>query len=262
MKETYINGDLGQCANHGYMAFPIVISSLGNIDKISPVYKCREQIITNFTSRVMMTNSNTPMIKVLDKARIIVFALQKSDVTTKRLSNILKPIRMLEEEVGFPRTTVKHLVSKKYPARNILMFEGSNKWYRSSQTMSLWLLLIRTCLRSYKILNSSTYEEMVKRGKALPSGATSNGMEWAKEDQRSIAKSIHIWSPMLKNINKVFPFQRPWKERFDKRKVHKNANNTKTYLNSCSNEGIFYFGKGISQHVGYNILKEIMEKDK
>jgi len=259
LKSIYINGDLGNISLYRYMAFPTVISSRGNINGISSVYKCREQIIRNFTMCLTNLHHRIALKKVLDKSRIIVFGLKKSDITSSNLKKVLTSINIIEDEIGMSRTTIIRVISKKFKNRHMIMFEGSNKWYRSSQTMSLWLMLIRICLRDFSFYGK-TFKDLTKIAKTFPKYNGSSGIYWAKEDKGYIRETIHTWIPMMKNINKIFPFQRHLKNRYNNRKVLNHPGKGK-YLNQCYTEGIYKFALGTTQSKDYNKFKEIMKEN-
>ena len=259
MKSIYINGNLGNINLYRHMAFPTAISSLGNINSISCAYKCREQVISEFGKYMTNLQRRRKLRKVLNKSRIIVFALKNSDMEVANLEKVLKTINIIEDEIGMSKTSIIHVVSKKNK-KNMLMFEGSKKWYRSSQTMSLWLMLIRICLRDPSSFYGKNFKDLVKIAKVFPKYKGSSGIHWAEEDRGYIHETIHTWIPLMKNINKIFPFQRRLKDRYNNIKVLKLSKKGK-YLNKCYVEGIHKFATGITQSKDYDKFKEIMKEN-
>jgi hypothetical protein len=241
------------------MTIPLEFSSIGNITKTTRPFKCREQICSAF-ARNMTTNTNNftvDPVKVLNKARIILCQLPDNKMTEASIKKTLKPIRLLEKECKLPRTKAIKLLCT-WSEGNFLMFEGSNKWYRSSHTMSLWHMLIRVALWYPETLKGATFNEIVNEAASFSKHPGTSGNNWLLEDRGSIKETIHTWVPLMKNLNKIFPPSDPWARRFDCKKQHTSSGHY-SYLRPVAKEGILELGKGRSQHIHKNNLKQFLE---
>lgn len=244
------------------MAIPTRFSNVGNILRTTAPYKCREQICSAFITALQRDSFKPNRATVLNKARIILYNLSDDEVTDAYLKKVLKPIRLLEKECKLPRTQVKELTCN-WRTGNFIMFEGSNKWYRSSHTMSLWLMLIRVGMNFPNTLEVNSFKELQALAKTFPKHPGTNGLNWLKEDKGSIRESIDTWVPLMKNLNEIFPPTDKWINRYDYRKQHLKpqvTHNHLSYLRPCSKEGILLLGKGQSQHKYYKNLKQFLEK--
>lgn len=247
------------------MAIPLKFSRIGNVLKTTTPYKCREQICSAFVRAL----TNQPITKdtrtALSKARIMLYNLPAEKVTDAYLKKVLKPIRLLEKECKLPRTQVKKLTCN-YKVGNFIMFEGSNKWYRSSHTMSLWHMLIRLGMTYPTTLESAnTFEELQEQAKTFPKHPRTSGGNWLKEDKGSIRETIHTWVPLMKNLNKIFPPTDRWADRYDNQKQHIKPQSNHgmlgyVYLRPIAKEGILLFGQGLSHHRHYENFKPFLEK--
>jgi hypothetical protein len=250
------------------MAIPIKFSSNGDILETTTAYKCREQICDEFIDALLYpTKSNKiDASKVLNKARLIVYKLSDYEISNKHLKQVLKPIRLLEKECKLPRTQIKKLTCN-WQDGNYIMFEGSNKWYRSSHTMSLWHLLIRFGMLFPGNLEVNNFAELKKLIKTFPEHPGTSGCHWFEEDQGSMRETIDIWVPLMTNLNKVFPPGEKWTTRYNNKKQHikptldSKNNGDYGYLRACYREGILMLAKGESLHKHSTSLKQFLKKE-
>jgi len=242
------------------MAIPIKLEKNGDVSEWTNCYYCREQIISEFTNLLTARKEHSAkIIKTLDKARLLVFNLKDSDMKEDSIKKVLTTIGVIEKKVGMPRTIVKRVINKEILSYNILMFEGSIKWYRSSHTMSLWLLLIRLCLRDPNMFYGETFSELCEIAKTFPKGPESNGINWVAEDKGYCRSTIHAWIPLMSNVNSIFPPKVRWTSRYDINKVHE-AKPGNAYVTQPYVEGIHKLATGDSLHVGQKKFNEIMKE--
>ena len=233
-----------------YMSFPIEFTNTGNVKAITSKFMCREQLIGAFM--VEIRSERKKIKKNLDKARIIVFNLP--DVTDDNLKKVIKPLNVIEKEMGLPKTRIIHVVTNEN--QNDLMFEGSIKWYRSSHTMSLWLMILRVCLRNPDILYGETFKDILKKVKKFPVYCGTNGEDFELEDRGYIHDTIHVWIPLMKNINKIFSFRTSWKTRYTADKIYTSPNHE--YTPAVQYDGIYSLVTNKSKHDNVDKFRKLV----
>jgi len=221
--------------------------------------QCRETATNIFASAIMAGYID------LTKARILFTGLLATHTDDHAIIKILDIINTVENAIGFSKTTVDMVVYKKeivkpeeeFGFKNMLMFSGSNKWYRSPQTMSLYLLLLRIALKYHALIVCTDMSTLVKSILKLPhvSGTAIADQDIIKHF-KAVAKLI---VPIMKNINLIFPSKRTWKHRFDAEVVNKQY---KYYRNSIGVEGIFSFVSGASQHIDTKRFVDVFDEKK
>lgn len=259
MKTIDLTTSVSKVMQYLAMCIPTTISKAGTVTEITGIHICREEVIRYF--QLATTNNREGFKKTLDKARVLVFSLAAKDITPDNLKKVLKPIQILENEVGLPLTKVV-LVNSACSGKTI-MFEGSIKWFRSSHTMSLWLLILRVCLRAPNLLQGNSFKKVIRSTKSLREPVSSSGVNFAAEDEGYIKATIHTWIPLMRNLDKIFPKHVKWENRYDADKTLKRKSRN-VYLHSTKSEGIYMLTRGESQHIGANIFNKIIkasEKD-
>ena len=248
-----------------FMAIPIKFASNGDVLETTIAYKCREQICDGFVDALLYpTKSNKiDASKVLNKARLILYKLSDHEVSSNHLKQVLKPIRLLEKECKLPRTQIKKLTCN-WQDGNYIMFEGSNKWYRSSHTMSLWHLLIRFGMLFPGNLEVNNFIELKKLIKTFPYHPNTSGQSWFHEDKGSMKESVDIWVPLMANLNKIFLPSERWITRYNNEKQHikpEPDSQNYVYLRMCYREGILVLARGESQHKYSSRLKRFLKRE-
>jgi len=235
------------------MSIPLEFSKKGDITHYTTPYRCREQVASNFIRAILNNKINK---NTLTKARILLFVVPTAKLTTAYFKKVLVPIHLIENECNMPKTTVKLV---KYKDSKFVMFEGSIKWYRSSQTMSLWHLLIRFCTNyDSHILNVKTLKKLYEVVNTFKKHPGTNGSDWILEDKGSMKESIHLWIPLMKNLNEIFPPTDKWTTRYS---TAKQLTKVKpgAYRHSMATEGIYTLGVNMSQHRYANKLSQFLK---
>lgn len=260
MKDNKIN--MTKSANfstyRGQISIPTHFSTIGNIIKTTNIYTCREQVVTSFVSALANDSNDKNIVKNLDKSRLLYFGVLPKHLSKAYLVKVLKPIHLLEKECKLPKTKVFHVVHPNSTNITTVMFEGSPKWYRSSHTMSLWMLLLRAGMRNPATLYVESYNDLITLSKTFQKHPGTSGSNWLKEDMACIKETIHTWVPLMANLNEIFPYTVKWKDRF-RASLHHTKKNVNHYRNSCAKEGIRTLGIGKSQHVNSDKLKTFIK---
>lgn len=251
--------------NLGYsIKIPIGFDKEGKINATTSDTSCRELAIAYLASYLCDKKKGkekkaahlNQIKEVMSKARVIFYGLGKMEFDLIDKKGALNVLHMVEEKLGIPKTTTVQIAKlyKKGPYR--VMFTGHNKWYRSSHTASLWMLLIRLGIRSLKF-RVDTWKELEVAIKKFPNkGAGSNN---TITDLYYAKKSFKNWIPLMANINKIFPPNTQWIYRFDAKKVHTHKKGP--YINSIGSEGILYLVSNASHHKCVPMFKKIMEQE-
>lgn len=236
-----------------YSTIPIIIENDTIVKNVS-YSTCREQIMMFFGQYVGIASklnsknpcAHTPMPD-LRKARFLIFG---SIFKQKEINNTLAIINSLEKEVGITERTTAKLVVRENDIKELpagVLFEGSIRWFRSTQTMSLYFLILRFCMRDHARIeekNIKTYEELIKYATAAASLHLVPGMSYGgsllEEDKTYIKETGPYWVVLMKNINMIFPV-RHWATRFNSARITTNKNPAKY-------EGIFRLIAGTSKH--------------
>jgi len=254
-------------------SIPTQLDGDGNILMRTSGSLCREQVIWKFSQQLMGTKVvRNRLIKTLDKSRVIVHHLSINDTTDKRLKKVLSTINAIEKEIGIKNTIIKKVTIDADPSYNMIMFEGPIQWFRSTHTMSLWLLIIRMSIQGHKKFNSTSFKKLHKLikdvSKAFPlqtypnyttiAGLQKDGWSWQKSDLYHVCKTIDYWLPLMKNLDIIFPHRDKWKTRYNNTKTLEKPKNS-VYFPSNSCEGIFYLVEKKSRHKNRHIFYKIMK---
>jgi hypothetical protein len=118
----------------------------------------------------------------------------------------IKIINVLEEEVGWRKSTVAQVDKKKLAGTHssVYVFEGSGKWLYAPPLLSLYLLCVR--LGSLKEFANFEISMLAAIAKKLEKGPA-----WG--DSFLYRKSYSSWLTVLKNAKELF-FCRPLKENY------------------------------------------------
>ena len=201
---------------------------------------CRESLVSYIASRMR----NKALSKVcLDKSRILI-GIGDTEFKKKRIEQVtsekaLAMVNIVEEQIGMPKTTVYAV-----DAPNLFMFEGNINWFRSSYTISLWLLLLRIGIMESNF-KATTFNEL-KAHVTKHSVAGSFDMRYAKS-------TIHCWLPLMHNLDKLFP--KKWVDRFDPKKVL--LPQKSPYAPSLGVEGIYNLATGTTLFNKLELFKEL-----
>lgn len=254
-----------------YMTIPYEFDDEGTITNAINHSICREQVCKYFANTLIAETKkdSKPLTKSLTKARFLIMGLKGERATKTALTSTLKILHSFEKMLGFPTTKVTSvrvigsdgvkLASKAY------MFEGSAKWYRSSYTMSLYHLILRFTLRDTNLLRNYKQEvkdiesflEFAKNEKELKkcSKVVTSGTNFTREDRKYVLLTSEYWIPLMKNLDTIFNQRRPWKTRYDSKKVLKR---TGPYRTSICGQGIHALSAGRAKHVNSDLIDKFV----
>lgn len=222
---------------------------------------CRETYIAQISNLIKFEHlKGTDLNKFMRIGRVLLCNLTEDHINVFKDNKLLKILNLFEKYLDFPQTKAYITKSDKTNAY-ALLFKGSNKWYYSSSTLSLWLLLIRIC-----VYDGNYYtKEFIKKIKDVKNWKDCHKILKKQNittiDMGYIRNSIHIWAPLMKNCKYIFSTQ--WKNKFNIDKIHNmSLNKELTYIRSIGKEGITILASGKSIHIGSIKLKEILDKEK
>lgn len=238
------------------LGIPSEFNKFGNITKIMGTLKCRESITHHFVNTV---NSSKAFVKTLNKARVIITGFNVEEAKVLRLKKTLNFIHRIEKESNIsPLTSIKDVITPWKLPYKVFMFEGSNKWYRSSHTMSLWHLILRSCSRDEGLASTTTKEEILKYINKWKAEVKTSGQLWEKEDQAHIKSTYNNWVNLMKNINEIFPKNVHWANRYKADKTF-NKPSADCYYPSTHRDGIRNFITGNSPHKALKAFEKFKE---
>lgn len=257
------------------LRIPTEADKTGKITKITNCTTCRELAVGYFAG--FMVEKASKMKKMgkkrreeyieahkekikwaSKKARVILPSLSKKFADAIEAGKTLNVLNMLEDKVGWPRTEVYKFEKAYKQQRRRYMFVGSNRWFRSSHMMSLWMLLIRLGVRSNSFRQDS-WEALEEDIKKFPQ-KNNYGSNTLSGDQYYARLSMKNWVNLLKNLDKIFPANTKWIDRLDSTKVHQKPSKNIPYINSIGTEGISKLMLKKSHHVHAKRFYKIMEK--
>lgn len=257
----------------GYSAAWVPAKYIKRKKQVSPAYTdfayCRDVLLGRYCSVLSAESIGTK--KSIDKHRTIVVAHLNGtkvvrvdgagnaielfdDDTMKKyvyflkytFINGLKNLNLVEKAHGIPLTIMKRVNYKgkvsKHVVPCIVMFDGSSKWMRSTQLLSLYFMLLRSGkygpingARSYKsfIRNVKSFSnlEMSVIKNTPPYDQVSN-VHTIQRELGFMLNSCNGWSVFLNNINRLYR-GRPRSVCFS-RLIYKNSRKIKDYLKTST----------------------------
>lgn len=264
MKTVHVDCTFSETYSYA-LGVPINFTTDGTITALTNATTCRELAIGYFSSFLLKKMPTTKkgravrqrkIAQATEKARVIFYGLNNAQAKDLEGGKTLSVLHLLEEKISMPKTRVVRIESADASRSNKFMFIGNNRWFRSSHTMSLWFLLIRLALRS-KTFRATDWDELKKKLKKFPKEGH-GGSNTLKRDQYYTRISFKNWIPLMTNVNKIYPPNVKWVDRFNPEKVHTAKDGP--YTNSIGSEGIMKLVKNQSHHAGGKVFKKIMKE--
>ncbi len=263
-KSTLYNTD-----NEMVLTIPIGFNLVnGNLNKTICYSSCREIAIRNYANFMISTPPNDENFArrykankriIQSKSRVIFPGTSNKMFNDVISGKTLKTLHLIEKTLGMTKTYPVELLNcdGSRGNRKKLMFVGSNKWYRSSHTMSLWLLILRLGFRVPEF-TGKTIDDLARLAKKYPK--TSNyGGNTATVDKTYVKHTFHSWMPLMQNLNSIFSPKILWRNRFDVKKVHIKLPNHIYGGGSVGTEGISRLIKD-SRHLSAPKFKKMLNK--
>jgi hypothetical protein len=244
------------------MCIPTLYTKKGTISETTITHSCREIIIGEFAKKVNYLKNNPPIKRYKTDysfSRVIIMGLTKEqDKDPLRVRSTLNAVNAIEREIGWELTRVDLIKQPKNEVQNkveqygnALVYTGDKRWFRSSQIMSLWLLLIRHTLDNKDLNLCQDMEDVWLAVRSASSLIATGGSPSPGKDRAYLKKIYKIIIPLLKNLDKYFDPNIPIEDRFNKKKIYEGINvghNLVTYLPNLSTDGILNFAIKKSKH--------------
>jgi len=240
----------------------------GNLSRITGYSSCREIVIRQYADFMTSTppkrkdyarRYKANKLIIQSKARIIFPNIDNVMFNNVESGTTLKTLHLIEKSLNIPKTYPVELLTHegaKFVHKKV-MFVGDNKWYRSSHTMSLWLLILRLGFRVPEFAGK-TIADLEKLAKNYPK--TSNyGGNTPTKDKTYVKHTFYSWIPLMENLNFIFPSRVPWANRFDYRKAHIKLPNNIYGGGNVGSEGISRLIKN-SKHIGAPKFNKMLKK--
>lgn len=250
---------------------PMYTRKDGVISETTGTATCREIGIGNFASKLCYKpiGGKKPqefydkkLAFMTQKARVIFYKLNKTQFDALDSGKALNVIHIVEDAAGIPRTQVREVCVEGYPTPKYkVMFVSHNRWIRSSHTMSLWLMLLRLGFREASLRNKKVkdFKSLKEAMKDYPTNSCGTNAS-AVRDRYFAKKTINNWLPLMKNLDKIFPPNTPWRIRFNAAKVHKKSTGGGPYTGSIGTEGIFKLATKKASHKNAQRFYELVSK--
>lgn len=246
----------------------------GNLSRVTGYSSCREIAIRQYADFMISVppkrkdyarryKINKRIIQA--KSRIIFPSLDDTMFKDIISGTTLKTLHLIEKSLNMPKTYPVELLMADGSSfvHKKVMFVGSNKWYRSSHTMSLWLLILRLGFRVPEF-TGKTIADLTKLAANYNKVSSSGGNSIAV-DKTYVRHTFHSWIPLMENLNSVFSPKVPWINRFNYKKTHVKLPSDMYGHGNIGTEGISKLIKD-SRHVDapkFNkILNKILKKSK
>lgn len=236
------------------MAIPIKFNKKNGVRHVEHygASYCREVLVNNFERCIEQKTVK------LDKARITFIGLSRRFHDEEIILKVLKTINTIEEAIGIEKSTATIIVYSKNPPAdrlNMLMFSGPIKWYRSSHTMSLYLLILRLAIKGVDYINNTDYNSIVESIKQHIIEYTNIKI---LTDEKYFIEAEFMILPLMRNLDDIFSVKRKWANRFDRMIVHTKVGK---YRRLIGTEGIHCLSTGDSQHKDVEKLALVLKRE-
>lgn len=166
-------------------------------------HACRETFVSAYINSL---NEHDHTYKSIPKDRMRIMIMRagqgrrtesKANGFYEWMENGARILNMLENEVGWGLTSVKKAVSPNIAKKDKygVVFVASPRWMKSTQLMSLFLLVIRSAKRKHvkALKDLDDIPKMLEKVKTDASG-----------DMGFVKRSAHMWSKVMKYSDEIF----------------------------------------------------------